>query len=235
MAHSSPARPLLLALLACVPLAGCAQPRELLADGGFEAGLGPWHAIAGDPNWIPPELAAQAFAGNASLRTHLVPRQTAGLSVIAGALQQVQFTPGAALPRTLTGHYFVRHWNSTAARTYLQAVVMLYARNGTADTQCQQLPNEYPCQVAFVLGGVSERPLNVANRRFVFVATPVPQAGRWTDFSIPVADTFRDEWGAVDPPARELRVYLEVRYEKADKDDAHAADVDVLWDGLSLR
>ena len=215
--------------------AGCSQPRpERLVDGGFEQGMGPWHIITGDPNWLQPEISARlAFVGNQSLRTHLVPKATTGLSVIAGALQQIPATPGAGIPATLTGHYFVRGWNSTASKTYVQVVVMLYAQNGTQATQCQGLPNEYPCQLSFVLGGVSQRPLNAANRRFVFVDTAVPVQGRWNSFSLPVADAFREQWGAADPPARELRVYLEVRYEKESVADTHSADVDVYWDDVS--
>lgn len=225
-----------LAVGAGLAAAGCGSPRpNLLVNGGFEQGSTGWQAAAGAQDWVPFEVShAHALTGNASLRTHLTGKPTNSSSLVAGAYQEIDLDRAGPLPAHLTGAYYVDAWSSSAPKTYLQVVVMAYALNGTTVPICNGIPNKYSCQVAFVLGGVSERPINIGNRRFVFLATPVPATGRWVHFDAPVASAFADAWGAKAPPLRWVRVYLEARYEEPADHVTPAVDVDAYWDDVRL-
>lgn len=217
-------------------LAGCGARGDLVENGGFEEGDGePWHRHPTSTDWLPFELTTErVLSGQQALRTHVTSPGNGGASVIAGAMQEIELRPGRALPGSLEGSFYVSNWSSDAPRTYVQAVIMLTADPTVGGVQCDGLPNQYPCQMAFILGGIGEPPLSIGNRRFVFLREEVPPLGEWVPFSIPVAEAFAEAWGADEPPTRQLTLYLEARYETDGAPEGARVDVDVAWDEVSL-
>lgn len=190
------------------PLAG-----NVFRNPGFEDGTDPWFSLR------PPDFTLAddvAYTGDAS--AHLEMRsapEDEGTKIIY-LVQEVQ---PDQLPEVLSGHYRVANWIRGTELQYLQFVVIVF---GAAN-----LPGDYSNhQIRYILAGVDEEPLDIANARFAFVSREDPTLDEWVPFQANVRQDFEQLWGASPEGFEMVRVLFEVRYDgKVAGQDTPEADV----------
>jgi hypothetical protein len=111
---------------------------------------------------------------------------------------------------------------------YVQVVVIIWEPRRTKDAE----PEFVNLQLAYVLGGVDRPPLQITNRRFVFLGPREPKTDVWDFFEVQVARDFERAYGFAPASFSKIRVLLEVRFEG--NDGRTLARADVYYDDVYL-
>lgn len=206
------------------------DPSNLLANGSFEDGPGPWYAMLAPerPWWMDFDITdAAQHSGNYSVVFHLHARGTIPRGVrVWGVVRDL--TP-ERFPRRLGGRYRVEDWNRGAEAQYVQVVIMAKVAPGHIPGLRVGL-----VQVAYVLTGVDSRPLRISNRKFIFAGPKRPIEDEWIPFDFDLHADFQREWGAVPQQFEWIRVLFEARfdhYSSANKSELRGT---VYYDDLYL-
>jgi len=199
---------------------------NLLANPGFENGAAPWFALDAE-TWGAPFTVSDARATEGAASALLELRSGAGAEPerVFGAVQDVA---PQAFPDVLSGSYYVERWERGTPLQYLQAVVIV---EGAANAPTGLAAANH--QLRYVLAGVDEAPLSIANARYVIVTGGDPVLGAWVDFELDLRDDFERLWGAVPEGFASVRVLLEVRWDGRDDGDPPSL-ADVYYDDLYL-
>lgn len=212
---------MLLALVACggrrdetpAPQPTAAAPSiNLFENGGFEGGRDPWFSLASPerPYWADFSVTdARAHEGRHSAVMQLTTEGYSAATRVYGLLREFR---GGPMPARVSGYYRVEDWERGADMQYVQVVVAIAGGS--------ELPEpEVPKQLAYVLGGITEDPFPIRNRRFFFVGDRAPVQNEWVPFQLDIRDDFAEVWGMVPESYETLRVFFEVRFDGREADD----------------
>ncbi len=225
----------LLGAMAALWLVACAAPadpesRNLLVNGGFDAGDEPWatHTFAvwrrrafdvHDPAIRPKGYGDRtAVVMLVSAEPH-EPRQLMGL---------IQDVAAAEMPRRLRGRYRVSEWLRGTDQQYVQVVVIVF---GAANAPKAARATNH--QLRIPLAGITAPAFEVRNAKWVFAGPREPRVGQWVDFDLDLHALFTEHWGAVPHGFTKLRVLFEARWDGANENDGPTRAV-VLFDDLYL-
>lgn len=222
------------ALLA-VLLAGCAAaPEPPLRNGGFEDGTAEWFWIETSPAWLGGPVATEAArSGALAARTHLATNGTHTTAIVGAVQNMTSSELGGHAPATLSGHYRIDRWTAPAdAKAYVQVVIGFFPEPDGTRPVCPNVRPATPCQMAFVLTGITQDPFHIVNRKFVFLGDGEVRQGEWLPFEIRVRDEFARAWGGEPRAFSHAYVYLEARAERQTGSPPADVDLDVSWDDL---
>jgi len=176
--------------------------------------------------WVPFELSEmQAHSGARSAHLHMNSDTQPGFTRVHGLVQEL--SPDH-LPRYLSGWYYVDDWQRGATRQYIQTVVIARGSKTTPEGM-SMLPN---FQVAMVLAGVQEPPVDIPNRRFHFAGPLEPVTGEWHFFEFDLHQLFDELWGVEPEDFESMRIFFETRYDQ--RVTGPSAKADVYFDDLYL-
>jgi len=223
--------PLTVLSAACSVLEEAASPptatpgvvANVLVNGGFEGGEGPW-TFREQAEWFGFEIArAPVRSGEGSL--HLALRDDGGAATvhIAGAVQEVN---PREFPEFVSGYYRVEDWQPhDVAFQYVQFVVIVYGGGDRDD--------DFDLQIRFPLAGAAREPFLIANAKWVFLSRGPPPTGEWVYFGYPLRQAFIDRWGKAPAVWDRIELFLEVRYDGKKAGDA-GMSADVYFDDVYL-
>jgi hypothetical protein len=190
---------------------------NLIANGGFERGLGPWFAPR-DPGWEQGDVSSEAaHGGGFGLRTLL--RGSAGdtLGRRWGAMFEVGTVP---FPRHVSLWYRVDRWGPANALQYLLFAVLVGS-------------GPHTFQLRYILAGMDTVPYNdKGNVRFVLVRKGPPRIGAWIRFTTDLHQEFQQRWDRVPRDFEWLRFAIEARYDTRGKALDRSAAADVSFDDV---
>ena len=209
---------------------------NLLPNHSFESPTpDPWYDFSErSPSWLPYSISdSVAHTGTHAAHLHMDSAdQQPTTTAIHGVVQSLS-APNKALPAYISGHYKVTNWNRSTPKQYLQLVFMASRPpNKPAGTN-------YPTyQLAIPLAGVTEPPIEIANRRFAFDPISLPPQepiqDQWIFFEYNLPDLYQQHWGFIPENSKDFRVFFEVRYDNRDPDADQPATADVYYDTLYL-
>lgn len=228
----------LLALVALVS-AGCLSPKgNILQNAGFEEGDAEWFWLPDSASWLRgfEIVNGSAHEGDGGLRTRLLHNGTSKTAIV-GAVQEItRDEMGGRLPERLTGWYRVDAWQppeDADARAYAQVVLGLFPRSGARDEVCPGVRIPSPCQLSYPLLGITDKPFNITNRKFVFLGDGSVRQGEWIRFEMSPRADFEREWGVEPRLFHHAWLYLEVRYERNEGTNVNSpVALDIRWDDV---
>ena len=180
---------------------------NILLNPGLEVGEEPWltHTVAvnTDPKVHFRRTEALAHGGRASALLHMRdPAEAEGAEVY----YLIQEVAPERFPEVVSGFYRVENWMKGTGKQYLQFVVIVFG----AENLSRSYDNH---QIRYILAGVGEPPIAIANAHFVFLDADEPAQGRWIPFKVNVGDDFRRLWGDAPQDFDKIRVLFEVRWD----------------------
>ncbi|MBI1742382.1 hypothetical protein HYR54_04860 [Candidatus Acetothermia bacterium] len=196
--------------------------KNLFVNGSFEQGTTPWFALHGK-QWDGFSISDRyAKEGKHSAYLALRASQETEGSKVFGLIQEVS---PKNFPQRISGYYRIEGWKRGTAKQYLQFVVIV--QGDFTETRF----NNY--QIRYVLTGVNQPPLKIANAHYIFLGKAEPQQGAWVRFERDLRADFKQEWGRVPGEFGNLRILFEARYDgkKANEGEISA---DAYYDDLYL-
>lgn len=205
------------------PTATSEVAANLLLNGGFEAGAGPWFSLT-SAAWGEPFAVSSDLAHSGAHSAYLELRAPTGASgsKVYGVVQEVS---PERFPELISGYYYVDDWARSTSKQYLQFVVIAFGATNMPGGHSNH-------QIRYPLAGIQEQPFAISNARFVFLTRQDPPIGDWVYFERPIARDFRELWGAVPDGFVKLRILFEVRYDE--KSPATEGSADVYFDDLYM-
>lgn len=196
-----------------VTRAAAQQPGSVTPDGnqlrnpGFEAGQEPWFAIA---SWKTSfALSTEVSHSGTHSAVLTLDSGEGGAALGTRVYGMVQDIRPAKFPEKIAGYYYVEHWQHGTPRQYIQCVVaVLGAHNIPA--VARQAKNH---QIRYVLAGVDQPPMPMANVHYMFLHTHQPALGQWIYFERHLAADFQAVWGEIPQGYEALRIFLEARWD----------------------
>jgi hypothetical protein len=203
---------------------GSDVPQNVLVNGSFEQGEGPWFSLS-TTGWGQPFRVTTdtAHSGAASVLLEMDAGEDAAGTQVFGVVQEVA---PHEFPETISGFYRVENWLRGTEKQYLQFVVIVFG--------AQNLPGGFPNhQIRYVLAGAGQPPLSLLNAKYVFLDTAEPRTGEWVHFERNLRDDFSQAWGAVPEGFSMIRVLFEVRYDDKQPGPGRVA-ADAFYDDLYM-
>jgi hypothetical protein len=191
-------------------------------NGGFEEGAAPWCSLASDA-WGKPFTVSSAQAQSGEHSALLELRSAEGGSArVFGVTTQVA---PEEFPETVSGYYYVEEWEKGTPKQYLQFVAIVWGADNMPETGTENH------QVRYILAGVDEPPIEIANAYIVMVGTGDPETGRWVRFERNLRQDFLDLWGVIPENYDWIRFLYEVRWDERQESDPPGL-ADVYYDDL---
>ncbi len=210
----------ILAILLIVFFTGCQQlDLNLLENPSFEEGDEPWFWMETSEYWQSFHISDQtARTGNKSCLTFLEASPRPQKTLVVGAVQEILTSD---VPEKVSGYYYVKTWEKTVEKMYIQVVIIFF----------EDEEANYPStQLRYVLAGISKEPFALGNAKFIFVTREEPVTETWMYFERNLNEDLLTMWGKV-PSFKRIGIYLEVRYDDVPLDDVEA---EIYWDDIFL-
>jgi hypothetical protein len=204
------------------PLPTVATPTaNLLANGGFEAGVAPWvaHTLPAQPGATLQLSDRSPHAG-----AHAVELTLSGAEAgdAARAVVVTQAANPQAFPEFVSGYYRVDDWQPHAPSEYLYFSITV--RGG-------DFPGGAPAHELRVLIGAPSEPELQPFLTFAFLSRAAPVLHRWTYFGFPVKPAFQLHFEQMPSRWDGIDVSVAVRFDGRDAGDAPSS-ASVLFDDL---
>lgn len=225
---------ILLGLFLGIAATAAAGPDNKFANPSFEGGRESWISLAAPDKeyWHDFSIAPDPKdPAHKCARLDLTSAEARAKTEVCGVIQEVK--ESGQIPHYLHGRYFVADWKRGTPKQYIQAVVNVWATGNNFGKRGEHSTQPIPVQIAFVLGGISEPPFKIVNRKFVFSGPLDPKVGEWIEFEFDLRAALEKEWGFLPKEFRGFRVLFEARFdERAETEkDARAT---VYFDDLYL-
>ena len=207
-----------LALLLMVLFLGCQQSEpNLLMNPSFEEGEEPWFWMETSIYWQGFHISDQTTrTGGKSCLTVLEASPQPQRTLVVGAVQEIVTSD---VPGKFSGYYYVKTWEKTSEKMYIQVVVIFFQEEGY---------NSPSTQLRYILAGISKKPFAIDNAKFIFVTREEPETGKWIYFERNLKEDLLSTWGEI-PSFKRVGIYLEVRYDSFLLD---AVKAEVYWDDI---
>jgi hypothetical protein len=203
---------------------GSDVPSNLFQNGSFESGPNPWISLTTEAWGTPFAVSSeQAHSGQQSALLELRAKPEDTGPKVFGVVQEM--SPPAEFPEVISGYYWVENWERGAPKQYLQFVIIAFGANNLPGGHVNH-------QIRYVLAGVSQPPLEIANAKYIFLTQQDPPTGQWVHFEVPVSKDFAEQWGDIPKNYQRLRLLFEVRYD--DKPPGAEAKADAFYDDLYM-
>lgn len=198
-----------------------------LLNPGFEDGQQGWNT-AKNPFTVTSE---QALSGSAA--AELTMRDTTESPVTNTYTFFQEITP-AEFPEVLSFNYLVKHWVKGTAKQYISVTVIAYGGTDAFPDCPGETPDECPnYQIRYILGGVSQNPIQVENAKYIYVSRDEPSLDEWVPVTRDLERDFQNTWGAIPKNPEKVRIVAEVRYDDRQGDDG-PMEADVYFDDMFL-